>query len=42
MIEKFETEEAYQAELNRIIEYYYERDTYLRTELKIILILGQL
>ena len=30
---KFETEEAYQAELNRITEYYYERDTYLRTEL---------
>lgn len=31
--EKFETEEAYQAELNRIAEYYYARDTYLRTEL---------
>ena len=30
---KFETEEAYQAELNRITEYYYERDTYLRNEL---------
>lgn len=30
---KFESEEAYQAELNRITEYYYERDTYLRNEL---------
>ena len=30
---KFDTEEAYLAELDRITEYYYNRDTYLRTEL---------
>jgi hypothetical protein len=38
---KFETEEAYLAELDRITQHYYERDTYLRGEMdKAIVNLG--